>query len=207
MLCKTRLKQFKPVLTSWKDKTKGYWPPIFTKNSIIRNYNRDWSCEQAIFVLHNLRVYYITEELYFHSMNSPIQWYKVMQLVCEGGCNLQSPLSQFDLTARSQWVRELLHLVVVFVSLSNSKSTWLEGVACSFCSSRQLYAFHQNHVTQYIAWQFMIQYPSVTDIRRAQRTLTSCLACSRFRHCTCMMNGSNFSVADSADPDTKACIW
>ena len=29
---------------------------FFTKNSIIRNYNGDRSCEQAIFVLHDLRV-------------------------------------------------------------------------------------------------------------------------------------------------------
>ena len=61
-----------PVLTSWKHKTKGDWPPIFTKNSIIRNFNRDCSCEQAIFVLHDPRVDYMTEQLYFYPLNSPI---------------------------------------------------------------------------------------------------------------------------------------
>ena len=37
----------------------------------------DWSCEQAIFVLHDLRVDYVTEQpqLYFSSMNSTIQWF------------------------------------------------------------------------------------------------------------------------------------
>ena len=36
------------------------------------------SCEQAIFVLHDVRVDNITEQLYFYSMNSTIQWYLVI---------------------------------------------------------------------------------------------------------------------------------
>ena len=64
----------KPVLTRWKGKTKVYWSPNFTKNSIIRNYNSGWSFEHTIFILHDLRVGYITEQLYFYSKNSPFQW-------------------------------------------------------------------------------------------------------------------------------------
>ena len=60
------------VLHSWKDKTKSYRLPIFTKNSITRDFNRDWSCEQATFILRDLRDDYITEQLYFYSKNSPI---------------------------------------------------------------------------------------------------------------------------------------
>ena len=47
---------------------------IAITNTIIWNYNRDWSCEQAIIVPHDLRVDYITEQLYFYSMNSTVQW-------------------------------------------------------------------------------------------------------------------------------------
>ena len=36
--------------------------------------NRDWSGEQAIFIFHDLGVDYITEQLYFSSLNSTIQW-------------------------------------------------------------------------------------------------------------------------------------
>ena len=32
--------------------------------------NVDWSCEQAILVFHDLKVDYITEQLYFYSINS-----------------------------------------------------------------------------------------------------------------------------------------
>ena len=62
-------------------KTKGHWPPNFPKNNILRNYNSDWSCEQTIFVLHELRVDYITVQLYVYSINSPIQWQKHWKIV------------------------------------------------------------------------------------------------------------------------------
>ena len=39
----------------------------------MRIYDRDWPCEQAILMLHDLRVDYITEQLYDYSMNGTIQ--------------------------------------------------------------------------------------------------------------------------------------
>ena len=45
-----------------------------TKNSIIRIYNKNWSCDRAIFILHDSWVGCITEKLYFSSMNGTIQW-------------------------------------------------------------------------------------------------------------------------------------
>ena len=40
----------------------------------MRNCNRDGLCDQTIFILHDLRVDHIIEQLYFYSMNSAIQW-------------------------------------------------------------------------------------------------------------------------------------
>ena len=64
-------RQMQTITFSW---LRVIFTQIFTKNIIIRKYYRDRSCEQAIFVLHDLRVDYIAEHLYFYSMISPIQW-------------------------------------------------------------------------------------------------------------------------------------
>ena len=70
------------VWSNWEGKTKDNWPKSFTKNSIIRNHNRDWSCEQAILILHDLRVDYITEQLCFYAMNGSFQCIRPIELVC-----------------------------------------------------------------------------------------------------------------------------
>ena len=78
VLCKTRLNQFKR-----QDKRLLTSDHQFFLNrySVIRNRNRDQSSEKAIFVLYDLRVDNITEQLYFYSMNSPIQWPMVIKTI------------------------------------------------------------------------------------------------------------------------------
>ena len=49
------------------------------KNSIIRNRNMDWSCDQTILPLHDLWVGNMAEKPYFYSMNGNIQFMLVNQ--------------------------------------------------------------------------------------------------------------------------------
>ena len=82
---------------------------IAITNTIIWNYNRDWSCEQAIIVPHDLRVDYITEQLYFYSMNSTGQLSKINQ-----------PLYWLRIQARSA-----IKQVLAFLWYSKRKVAWI----------------------------------------------------------------------------------
>ena len=51
-----------------------------TKDSIKRIYNKNWSCDIAIFILDDSWVGDITEKLYFSSINGTIPWVRLSQL-------------------------------------------------------------------------------------------------------------------------------
>ena len=76
-MCKTGLNQSGTSLNQLKRQDKRSLPgkqhQTVTRNSIKRIYRKDWSCDRAIFILHNSLVGYITEKLYFSSMNGTVQ--------------------------------------------------------------------------------------------------------------------------------------
>ena len=76
-MCKTGLNQSETSLNKLKRQGKTSLPgnqhQTVTNYSIIRIYNKDWSCDRAIFILHDWWVGYITEKLYFSSINGTIQ--------------------------------------------------------------------------------------------------------------------------------------